>query len=146
MKALAHDFSMTRTLVLASAVAALAAPPLARGALPCAAASPAMPPELVAQAAQANAYPTFCAIPPVPTDVRSAGAFKAEVVEIRVLGARVVREGAQSGFSLGGTDDFANLARTQASPPPPMTSPEDAGTDAFTSEMRAKATPPPRPR
>jgi hypothetical protein len=105
-----------------------------------------MPADLVAQAARANDYPTFCAIPTVPTDVRTAGAFKAAVVETRLSGARLARDGAQSTFSLTGTDDFADLARAQASPPPPMTSPQDGGTDAFISEMRAKATPPPRPR
>jgi hypothetical protein len=135
-----------RVLVLS---AALAAPVACLAGQPCAApspASPALPADLVAQATHANAYPSFCSIPPTPRDVRDAGAFKSAVVDTRLAGVRLQRQGAENTFSLSGTDDFAASAASQAAPPPPMTTPQDADTDAFIKEMRAKATPPPRPR
>ena len=122
---------------LAKAAGSCAAPPSPRAPLPA---------DLIAAAAHANTYPTFCSIPPTPTDVRGAAAFNAVVVETRLAGADLAIQGAASTFSLNGTDDFAVGARGAAAAPPPMTPADEPGTEAFIKEMRAKATPPPRPR
>lgn len=124
----------------------LAAPSSAASAEVCAApaAPPPMPADMVAEAAKPHPYPTFCSIPPVPHDVRSAMAWKAAVVDTRVAGARLKQESGPSTFSLDATSDFAGDARSEAAPPPPMTSPDDT-TEAFVKGAKSRATPPPRP-
>lgn len=91
-------------------------------------------------------YPDFCSIPPVPSDVRPAAAFKAAVVRTRLAGAVVTRQSGPETFSLGGTEAFAEEAKRQATPPAAMTKPEAVGTEAFAAAARAKAAPPRRHR
>lgn len=136
MKTLARDFSMTSVVWLGVGLGALAAPAVSAAANACAVDSPA---------ARPNGYPTFCSIPPAPTDVRGAAAFKADVVATRLAGARLVRGTAPDTFSVSGTEAFAAGARQDAAPPPPITTPSQADTAAFVKASRARATPPARP-
>ena len=160
MKALAREISMTRafwtrafcprtfcprTFCLGAALWVLAAPTMSPAAQPCAGAPSVLPPDLASRAEQADDYPTFCAIPATPTDVRDAAAFRREVVATRLAGARLVRMTAPETFSITGTDAFVAGARREAAPPPPITTPGEADTAAFVKASRARATPPPRP-
>jgi hypothetical protein len=86
------------------------------------------------------AYPNFCDIPPKPTDIRSAAAFKTQVVRTRVAGAVIVRRTAPETFTLSGTEGFAESAKREAAPPPPEVATTD--TEAFVKQSKAKATPP----
>jgi hypothetical protein len=126
-----------------SPAAAVAAEPslLARCAPP--------PPPAVAREFQPGgplAYPTFCAIPPTPTNVPTPQAFRAEVIDTRLAGAWLERQTAPQTWSLTGTEDFQSGAIREAAPPPPMTAPGEADTEAFVAKSRAKATPPHKPR
>jgi hypothetical protein len=133
MKALSYAISMTATV--AASLLAPASPGLARDASTCAAGG------------EASGYPTFCAIPQPPHDVRTPGQFKAAVVATRSAGRAMVRSSQAGGWSLSEGDAAAFLAkaRAEATPPPPMTSPDDEGPAAFSRAARAAATPPPRP-
>lgn len=124
-----------RYIIIVTFVAfAKAGPALAA---PCAPASAATDPF----AAPASlSYPNFCDIPPKPTDIRSAAAFKTQVVGTRVAGAVVVRQTAPDTFTLSGTEGFAESAKHEAAPPPPEVAPTD--TEAFVKQSKAKATPP----
>ncbi len=147
MKPLARDFSMTSPIWLGVCVLVMASPCASLAASPCAGAPPIpLPPDLVAAARGARAYPTFCSIPPTPSGVRQPTAFKAAVVDTRVAGARLVRQTAPSTFSLGDTDAYAAAGRAEATPPPPMTTPSDAAAEDFARAARARAKPPKRPR
>lgn len=100
--------------------------------------------EVAAAAAQPQPFPTWADIPKKPADVRDAEGWRLSVNDIRATGATTEAEG-RSAFTLTqGTDDFANDARRDATPPPAVTTPSE--TDTFLREMRARATPPPRPR
>ncbi len=144
MKALCGKYSMMAGLAV---LLAASAGSLARAATaPCAAPAPVLPPEMVAKARQATAWPTFCSIPPTPTDVRTAQGYKNAVVDVRLQGVRLVRRTAPDTFSLEGTEDFAAQAMRQAQPPPPMATPNEAPTAAFIAALKARATPPPPPR
>ncbi len=118
-------------VALAKAGAVLAAP--------CAPAAAAPDPF---SAPSSLVYPNFCDIPPKPTDIRPAAAFKTQVVGTRVAGAVVVRQTAPETFTLSGTEGFAEGAKREAAPPPPQTAPIDADTEAFVKQSKAKATPP----
>jgi hypothetical protein len=107
-------------------------------AAPCA---PAAAPHDLFAAPATLSYPNFCDIPPKPTDIRPAAAFKTQVVGTRVAGAVVVRQTAPETFTLSGTEGFAESAKREAAPPPPQTAP-DADTEAFVKQSKAKATPP----
>jgi hypothetical protein len=141
MKDVARFFSMGLTVSLAAAGVFTGSP--VRAASPCAPApaSDNMPPA----GARDWTYPTFCSIPLRPRGERTPEAFKAAVVDTRMAGAWLVRRTAPETFSLSGGEAFADEARRQAEPPPPMTSPGDVSTDAFIEESRARATPPSRP-
>ena len=104
----------------------------------------AAPPE-ASVPANRLAWPSFCDIPPAPKHVPSAAAFRADVVDTRLAGRAVVRATAPGTFSLSGTDRFAETARREAAPPPPMTPPGESDTAAFVAKARALAKPPPRP-
>jgi hypothetical protein len=119
-------------VAFAKAGAVLAAAPCAPAAAP---ADPFAAPSTLA-------YPNFCDIPPKPTDIRPAAAFKTQVVGTRVAGAVVVRQTAPETFTLSGTEGFADSAKSEAAPPPPQTAPIDADTEAFVKQSKAKATPP----
>ena len=90
-------------------------------------------------------YPTFCAIPPLPTGVRKAEDFKLAVVDVRREGRRVVEQSSPETFGLvsGQTEDFGAEARAQAAWPGAA---DSVDTAAFAAEARRKATPPPRAR
>lgn len=152
MKALAREFSMTRSVCLGAALSLLALPALAASA--CApqqtattAASPAagLAPDIVAATHQPHAFPNFCSIPKMPADVRGVAEWKAAVLDIRRSGARLQQQTAPDTWTLNGsTEGFANDSRRQAEAPPPMN--PDADTDAFARQLKDRATPPPRPR
>jgi len=92
------------------------------------------------------AYPNFCDIPSKPTDIRSAQTYKAAVVRTRFAGGVLVRESGPDTFSLTGTDAFAESARQEGAPPPPVTTPGGLDTEAFAQSAKAKVTPPRRRR
>jgi hypothetical protein len=97
-------------------------------------------------AAPADGYPSFCAIPQPPRDVRTAAQFKTAVLNAQAAGRSLTRTTARMRWSLspGEAEPFAAQARAQAAPPPPMTPP---GPDAaeFARRAREEATPPPKP-
>jgi hypothetical protein len=130
MKALASAISMTALAALASTARAPAA--LAEGS-GCAAGA-------------ASGYPTFCAIPLPPHDVRTPAQFKTAVVAVRLSGRSVTRDADAGGWSLaeGAAAAFGAEARAEAAPPPPMTSPDSDAAD-FARAARQATTPPPRP-
>jgi hypothetical protein len=136
---------MTRLLWLSVGICAWGAPAASLAAQPCPADSEVSPAELSAQAHDVHIYPTFCSIPPTPTGVRNAAAFKSAVVDTRVAGVRLVDQTAPSTFSLEDTDRFAAEARAEAAPPPPMTTPEEPGSQDFVDTGRKLVTPPSRP-
>jgi uncharacterized protein YkwD len=129
MKSLVYAFSMMVCGLVA------AAPPLAFAAAadptPCAASA---------------GYPSFCAIPHPPTDVRTAAQFRTAVDASRNAGQNLERSTAAMTWSLpaGGGAGFAAEARAEATPPAPMTEPQSDATD-FARRTREEATPPPRP-
>ncbi len=92
-----------------------------------------------------GAYPTFCSIPAVPKGVRDATAFKAAVVDTRLAGRDLVRDTQTERFTLDQTTAFAAQAKLEATPPPPVTTPDQGDTTSFVKDARAKAKPP-RPR
>jgi hypothetical protein len=147
MKDLAREFSMTRALCLGAFATILAAPGVAGAAASCAQAAPVsgLAPDIVAQTTQPHAFPSFCSIPKMPTDVRGASDWKAAVVNTRLAGARLQRQTAASTWSLEGTDDFATGSRSDAAPPAQMTPASEADTAAFAKSLKDRATPPPRP-
>jgi hypothetical protein len=91
-------------------------------------------------------YPNFCDIPPKPTDIRPVQAFRTAVVRTRFAGAEIVRESAPDTFSLSGTDSFAESARHEGAPPPPVTAPGGMDSETFAQQAKAKSTPPRRRR
>jgi hypothetical protein len=144
MKAFARPFSMIAVPVLLVA-AALAASSVAAAAADgsCVADTSTLSPEVAAEVSRPHPYPSFCSIPPVPKNVRSAQAFKTAVVATRVAGARLVRRTAPTTWTLEDTPGFARTARSEAAPPPPV--PTSGTTQDFIDKMRARATPPPKP-
>jgi hypothetical protein len=87
-------------------------------------------------------YPAFCSIPKPPTDLKSPATIRREVVATRLAGRDLVDETAPATFTLTDTAGFAQRAITEAAPPPPVTTPNDADTEAFVKAARATATPP----
>ena len=128
MKSVFNPRLLTRAAVLGLGVASAASS--APAATPCAAAG----------------YPSFCSIPAVPHDVRTAEAFKSIVVDTRLGGRSLEQNTGPSQFSLTDTAGFEAQARLEATPPPPITPPGPADTEAFLRDTRARVTPPPRPR
>ena len=91
-------------------------------------------------------YPSFCSIPAVPHDVRTAEAFKSVVVDTRLGGRSLEQNTGPNQFSLSDTAGFEAQAKLEATPPAPITTPGPADTEAFLRDARARVTPPPRPR
>jgi hypothetical protein len=91
-------------------------------------------------------FPSFCSIPIIPTDVRTADAFKAAVLNSRRAGAALTRDSSAGTFGLKDTSRFEASAQRAAAPPPPMVEPGGLDTDAFIKAARAQASPPSRPR
>jgi len=94
----------------------------------------------------ARGFPAFCSIPATPTDVRTADAFKAAVLDSRRAGAEVAQDASASTFSLQNTPGFETDALRAAAAPPPMISAGEPDTDAFVRSARALVAPPARPR
>ncbi len=151
MKALAREFSMTRSLCLGVSLSLLALPAMAASACApqqtvAATASPAagLAPDIVAASHQPHGFPNFCSIPKMPTDIRGVAEWKAAVLDIRRSGANLQQQTAPDTWTLNGsTEGFANDSRRQAAAPPPMNPDQD--TDAFARQLKDRATPPPRP-
>ncbi|MGI9168648.1 MAG: hypothetical protein ACR2FH_00530 [Caulobacteraceae bacterium] len=146
MNPLARHFSITRPIWLGAWLFASVLPAASHAAQPASGSATILPPDLVTRAREVQAYPTFCSIPPTPTDVRDAAAFRGAVAKARIAGANLARPSAPSTFSLQDTGDFAASAREEAAPPPPITTPDQADAEAFAKAARARATPPHRPR
>ena len=101
----------------------------------------------IADASQDAPYPTFAQIPPLPTDVRPMGAWKASVLNVKAEGAQLAEAAAAEPWTLGDTDGWAAQERADAAAPPPITqASSQADTEAFAAAMRARAMPPPRKR
>ena len=115
---------------------------------PCASAatdagvSSPLPADIAGKSANVAHLPTFCKIPQRPKNIRTGAAFKQAVVAIRLAGVRLAAQSAPETFSLDDTEDFARAARAQATPPPPITLPDDQQTEAFINQARALARPP----
>jgi hypothetical protein len=142
MKAFARPFSMIAVpVLLAAALAASSHGAAAEGS--CVADASGLSPQVAAEVARPHPYPSFCSIPPLPRNVRSAQAFKTAVVTTRLAGARLVRRTAPTTWTLQNTPGFSRTARSQAAPPPPV--PTSGTTQDFIAKMRARATPPQKP-
>ena len=140
MKALAPIFSISRLSAAIVASSILSAP--CAWAATIARPSSPLPDDVAANRQNPGSSPNFCQIPPRPTDVRKAGAFKQAVVAIRLSGVHLVAQTAPGTFSLEDTDGFASDARALATPPAPMTPLDGQQTPAFTDQARALARPP----
>jgi hypothetical protein len=113
-------------------------------AAPSAQASASPVPGAIGQAEKSTSRPTFAAIPSAPTDVRSFQAWRAAVADTKHVGVQTAAEAAAEPWTLSDTQGFADRARAEAAPPPPMTTPAEGDTNAFVREMIRRATPPPR--
>lgn len=131
----------------------LAAAPLALALLygGCASAPQAPAPGTEAAAAGVEAlagarrsYPSFADIPELPVDERPLAAWGKAAGEVLADGAALERDGAESNWTLKGTESFAAGAQAASGPPAPTVS-ATASADAFAREVRKRATPPPPP-
>lgn len=104
-----------------------------------------------AQSAAANSgdldksgYPTFCSIPPAPTHLRSPTAFRDAVLDTRRAGRDLLHASGPETFGLttNGATPFANQARREAAPPPPMNPQDILEAEAFARDARKRASPP----
>jgi hypothetical protein len=124
------------------------------GALAAQAATPATPPTpspvttaAIADARKPAPWPTFASVPPAPTDVRPAKAWKSAVMTTRGEGAELALAAAAEPWTLHDSEGWANQERAAATPPPQITaSSSPADTEAYAAALRARATPPPRKR
>jgi hypothetical protein len=159
MNGLARDMSRTsaRLLIAGAAAACLLGATPAAAATPCQSGSVADPDpaartaaarEIAAEAeriaGQPGPYPSFCAIPPVPRDVRPPADWAMAIADTREAGAVTAAEAANAFSPLEEpTEPFAEELRQQATPPPQIGNPQS--TDAFVRDSRGRATPPPVP-
>lgn len=93
-------------------------------------------------------YPTFAGIPEVPTDLRPASDYKAEVEGQRQTAEALAAAVAPETWTLSETDAFAAQAMADAKVGT-VTAPTDAEmaeSEAYARALRAKASPPPRPK
>jgi len=95
-------------------------------------------------AAKPAALPSFASIPPAPADLRPFRAWRSAIADLRRAGAETAAAAAAEPWTLNDTQGFADRARAEAAPPPPMTTPAAGDTEAFIREMLRRATPPPR--
>jgi hypothetical protein len=98
----------------------------------------------IAEAEKPGPLPTFASIPPAPTDVRPFEGWRSAILDLQRSGARVAAEASAEPWTLSDTEGWAERERSEASPPPPITTPSEGDTEAFVAAMRARATPPPR--
>jgi len=94
----------------------------------------------------ASGYPSFGSVPPLPKDIRSTPAWRAAVLDTRVVGARLARSAAKEPWTLDDTAGWAARERNEAAPPPAITTPTQADTDALVKAMKARASRPSRRR
>jgi hypothetical protein len=93
-------------------------------------------------------YPTFASIPEVPTDLKTAEEYKADVAGQQQTAEALVAATAPSTWTLSETDAFAAQAMAEAKVDT-VTAPTDAevaSSEAYARALRAKASPPPRPK
>jgi hypothetical protein len=140
MKALPQPASTTKSPWTIVAILLLAMDASAAsaegGAPPCAAAG------------KPGIRPTFCSIPPTPTNIRTADAYKSEVVDVRRAGLRLTSRLAQEHYSLpiGDTESFADRARTEATPPSSEAAMSSEDTKAFEEDALRRVHRPEKPR
>ncbi|HLY79970.1 MAG TPA: hypothetical protein VKQ70_11380 [Caulobacteraceae bacterium] len=105
-------------------------------------ASPAL--SAIAEGEKPATRPTFADVPPAPSDIRPFVAWRSAIGDIRQVGAQTAAEANAGPWTLSDTQGWADQAKAEANPPPPMTTPAQGDTDAFVREMLRRATPPPR--
>jgi hypothetical protein len=98
--------------------------------------------------ASPGSFPKFQDIPAMPTDVRSAPAWKAAVLDETTLKRQTEAEAAAIPFTLAGTDAWATTTRARVQPQFSQQAPADARAqaEAFAAQAAARATPPPAPK
>ncbi|MEI9965717.1 MAG: hypothetical protein WDM92_14635 [Caulobacteraceae bacterium] len=93
-------------------------------------------------------YPKFASIPPIPTDVRPAAAYRSQVTDIEARQAQLDSQAAALPPVDTDTEAYAAGARSRAAVPagevPPPNSAEQ--TEAYAASLRERATPPPPPK
>ena len=102
----------------------------------------------VREASQApGPYPRLDRIPPNPTDVRPASAWKVAVTSEWTEKKQVEAEAAAIPFTLKNTDAFAQTAHSRIQTQLATQAPADAEAQArdFAEAQRARAMPPPKP-
>ncbi len=112
------------------------------GAATDAGASAPLAADIAGKSANVAHWPSFCQIPQRPKNIRTGAAFKQAVVALRLAGVRLAAQSAPATFSLDDTEGFAGAARAQATPPPPITPPDEQQTETFINQARALARPP----
>jgi len=99
----------------------------------------------VDQAASVKAaYPTFNAIPDVPSDIRPKPQFGQAARQTEMAAADIARATAPDTWTLKETDRFAGGALAAVGPD--LAPVDPAASDAFAQELRKRATPPPPPK
>lgn len=132
---------------LAGACAQLPEPPIVSRAVDPT--SPAAQRVLQAERVAAEGpYPTFQAIPPVPTDVRPLAAWNAATTELQGDRGRLEAWRAANPPELTDTEAWAATGRAQLGIDPktlpPAPTPEE--TAAYVKSLQGRATPPPLPK
>jgi hypothetical protein len=102
--------------------------------------------EVAALAHQNAAYPTFAAMPAMPTDQRPLKSWGKSAEQIAAAGRDLERQTADSTWTLTGTESFAASALREAGPAPTGPESTTAETEAYARDLRKRATPPPPPK
>ncbi len=104
--------------------------------------------EVRAASASPGSIPKFQDIPAMPTDVRSAPAWKAAVMDETTLKRQTEAEAAAIPFTLSGTETWAANTHARVLPQLSQQAPADARAqaEAFAAQTAARATPPPAPK
>ncbi len=105
-----------------------------------------LPADLMARAEAPGPYPTFASVPPLPRDVRPAAGWRSAILGVQQAGEAVGRQAANEPWTLADSDAWARRAKSEATPPAPITSATDPETEALVAQMRARASAPPRRR
>lgn len=104
--------------------------------------------KISAVADEKGGYPKFSQVPSMPTDVRTAQAWKNSVNGVEAAGAQLKADTAPDTFTLNDTDAFAAKARAAVAGAgeAPGEEAARAASDAFARQARERATPPPSKR
>jgi hypothetical protein len=89
-------------------------------------------------------YPTFAAIPKLPTDVRPVPAWATAVASLKADRATLESDVVDMPPAPTDTESFAATARSEVQAPAAETTPEQTAADA--QSLKARATPPPKRR